>query len=130
MKRKWIALIAGAAVLIAILGVYLVFINPPGDIDVEGRWELTSGPEGCYTEVYFKRGVTPKSGGAATREEEGNFVQMSFGTYDKVGDNLVLSLTNPVKPPFDMKLDRNGQELGLDYELDGKQLSCGYKLKE
>lgn len=126
MKRKWIGIAAGTILLVMAGGFYLVFVNPLGDIDIEGRWELASGPEDCFDGVRFMRGATPKKGGASTTEAAGNIVQMSYGTYVKSGDKLTLSLSNPPAPPLDLKISREGEDLQLNYSSEGRQLSCVY----
>ncbi len=125
MKRKWMGLV-GMIVLVTAGVMYLVFINPPGDISIEGRWQLAAGPEECYAGAHFMRGVTPQKGGASLKEVRGNYTQMSYGTYEKKKNRLTVSLNNPPAPPFDLQMKEQGERLELNYARAGKQLGCVY----
>lgn len=124
-KRKWIISAAVVTVLGAI-AFYLFFVNPLGDVDIEGRWTLESGDEGCYAELNFRRGITPKEGGASTAVITGNHVQMAYGTYVKDGEGLTLTMNNPPAEPVDLTMGREDGRLTLDYEDGGAPLSCVY----
>lgn len=125
MKRKWMGLV-GIIVLVTAGVMYLVFINPPGDINIEGRWKLAAGPEECYAAAHFMRGVTPQKGGASLKEVRGNYTQMSYGTYEKKKNRLTVALNNPPAPPFDLQMKEQGERLELNYARAGKQLGCVY----
>lgn len=125
MKRKWIG-IAGAIIVVTAGILYLVLFNPPGDINIEGRWKLTDGPEECYEGVHFMRGITPQKGGASVKEVRGNVTQMSYGTYEKKKNKLTVTLNNPPAPPIGLQMKEEGERLGLNYTKGGKQLGCVY----
>ena len=128
MKRGWIGLSVAVVVLALAAGGYMMFVNPPGDVDIEGRWELVSGSEPCYAGVRFMRGMTPAEGGVSTEAREGNVVQMAYGNYVKSGERLTLNLNNPPAEPIEMTIVREEEQLQLQYAQDGEQLSCTYAI--
>lgn len=124
--KKWKYLIALAIVVVAGLFTY-GFIQRSGQIEVEGRWALSSGDEGCYTGFRFMKNPVNGGGGVSTEATNGNVVEMSYGTYSfEKDDTIDIKITNRDTPPFQVNTGRSGDTLTLKYDVDCKPVVCSY----
>lgn len=128
--KKWKYLIALAVLLIAAAFTY-GFMKRSGQTEVDGRWALSSGDEGCYTGVRFMKNPVNGGGGVSTEATNGNVVEMSYGTYSyEKDDTLEIKITNRDTPPYKVNASRTEDTLTLKYNVEGKPAVCSYTLKK
>lgn len=128
--KKWKYLIALAVLLIAAVFTY-GFIKRSGQAEVDGRWALSSGDEGCYTGFRFMKNPVNGGGGVSIEATSGNVVEMSYGTYSyEKDDTIKVQITNRDTPPFQVNASRTEDTLTLKYDVGGKQAVCSYTLKK
>ncbi|WP_340023153.1 hypothetical protein MHI24_29745 [Paenibacillus sp. FSL K6-1096] len=128
--KKWKYLIALAVLLVAAVSTY-GFMKRSGQTEVEGRWALSSGSEGCYTGFRFMKNPVNGGGGVSTEATNGNVVEMSYGTYSyEKDDTIEIKITNRDAQPFQINASRSEDTLTLKYDVEGKQAVCSYTLKK
>ncbi|MCJ8014210.1 hypothetical protein MUG84_21085 [Paenibacillus sp. KQZ6P-2] len=94
---------------------------------LDGVWTITSGSqsEGCFSRIHFDK--ISKTDFITIDEPTENFTQVWFGTYEKEENDIRVTLRDPVADPFMMAVDRNEDELKVQYEWKSKKYVCSYQ---
>lgn len=114
-------------VLAAFVGAgYVWYKQNAGGPDLDGRWKLQAGTEGCFTTVRFAPNPLSKGGGVSLEATNDRLVQMYYGTYTKKTNKITVLLNNPEAPHFAMTAESQEDALKLAYPWEGKDYACTY----